>query len=120
MLHAAYNDAQGLTAAFNRNILHHANRLLDAEFEPEAFEHVAFYNETERRIEMHLESRDAQTVRCDDTVLEFEAGERILTEYSYKYTLEDFAALAASAGFASRSRWLDGDGLFSVQYFEVA
>ncbi len=119
VLDAAYNDSQGVTAEFNRNILCHANRLLDADFDPGQFEHVAFYNATEQRIEMHLESRTAQQVCCDGAVLEFTAGERIHTEYSYKYTTQGFAELAAEAGFAARGCWLDDDSLFSVQYFEV-
>ena len=69
ILNAAYNDGEGITAAFNRNILLHVNRLLDAEFDPERFEHVAFYNEREQRIEMHLESREAQQVRCNGSTL---------------------------------------------------
>lgn len=120
VLNAAYNDSQGLTAAFNRNVLSHANRLLDAQFDPEAFEHVAFYNRSKRRIEMHLESCRAQSVRCNGTVLEFEAGERIHTEYSYKYGVEDFADLAGSAGLALHSSWVDDGELFSVQYYQVA
>jgi dimethylhistidine N-methyltransferase len=120
VLHAAYNDSEGVTAEFNRNILRHANELLDAEFEPDRFEHVAFYNEPAQRIEMHLESREAQSVRCNGSVLEFEAGERIHTEYSHKYTIEGFGGLAAQAGFASRCCWTDDEQLFSVQYFEAA
>jgi dimethylhistidine N-methyltransferase len=120
VLNAAYNDSRGVTAAFNRNILHHANHLLDSDFDPEQFAHVAFYNSAAQRIEMHLESRSDQQVNCDGTVLEFAAGERIHTEYSHKYTLEGFAALAAGAGFEARGRWLDDASLFSVQYFEVA
>jgi len=119
VLHAAYNDAQGVTAAFNRNILHHANRLLDADFDPGLFDHVTFYNEEERRIEMHLESQLEQSVRCGDTELQFAEGERLLTEYSYKYSLEDFSRLAATAGFTPRAAWVDDQGWFSVQYFEV-
>ncbi len=119
VLDAAYNDSLGVTAAFNRNILRHANRLLDADFDPEQFEHVAFYNAPAQRIEMHLESRSAQQVRCDGALLEFAAGERIHTEYSHKYTPEGFAELAAEAGFHARGCWLDDASLFSVQYFEV-
>ncbi len=119
VLNAAYNDSEGVTAAFNRNILHHANHLLDADFDPEQFEHVAFYNAPAQRIEMHLESRADQQVNCDGTVLTFAAGERIHTEYSHKYTPEGFAALAAQAGFTARGCWVDDDSLFSVQYFET-
>ncbi len=119
VLNAAYNDSQGVTAEFNRNILRHANQLLDADFDPEQFEHVAFYNAPAQRIEMHLESRIAQRVHCEGAVLEFAAGERIHTEYSHKYTPQGFADLAAQAGFQPRGCWLDDAALFSVQYFEV-
>ena len=120
VLDAAYNDSEGVTAAFNRNILHHANSLLDADFNPEQFDHVAFYNVPAQRIEMHLESRAAQQVRCDGSVLEFAAGERIHTEYSHKYTVDGFTDLAADAGFAARGCWVDDASLFSVQYFEAS
>jgi dimethylhistidine N-methyltransferase len=119
-LNAAYNDAQGVTGEFNRNILHHANRLLGADFMPELFDHVAFYNEEARRIEMHLESQIDQDVDCGSTELHFAAGERLLTEYSYKYSLDDFSRLAASAGFTPRMAWVDERDWFSVQYFELA
>lgn len=120
ILDAAYNDSEGVTAAFNRNILSHANTLLNADFEPQQFKHVAFYNEPAQRIEMHLESLIAQTVRCNGAMLEFAAGERIHTEYSHKYTVEGFAALAAEAGFSARGCWVDENDLFSVQYFEIS
>lgn len=120
VLRAAYNDSQGVTAEFNRNVLHHANRLLEANFQPGRFEHVALYNEEQRRIEMYLVSRQAQFVQCGDTELEFAASERILTEYSYKYTLRDFSQLAASAGFIPRNTWVDERGWFSVHYLEAA
>lgn len=119
VLNAAYNDSQGVTAEFNRNILRHANQLLDADFDPEQFEHVAFYNEREQRVEMHLESRADQQVSCRGMLLEFDAGERIHTEYSHKYTVEGFGELAAVAGFEARDCWMDDDRLFSVQYFEA-
>jgi len=119
ILNAAYNDAAGYTAAFNLNVLAHANRLLQADFDPDGFRHVAFYNEEKRRIEMHLESRCAQRVACPDTVLEFGEGERIHTEYSHKYTIDSFAELAQAAGFTPQACWTDPDDLFSVQYLEV-
>jgi uncharacterized SAM-dependent methyltransferase len=119
VLNAAYNDSEGYTAAFNRNALVHANELLDADFDPERFDHVAFYNEAEQRIEMHLESREPQRVRCSGALLEFEAGERIHTEYSHKYTIDGFARLAAAAGLAPHACWTDDAALFSVQYFQV-
>ncbi len=119
ILNAAYNDSQGVTADFNRNILHHANDLLGANFRPGLFDHLAFYNEAERRIEMHLVSQQHHEVRIGDSVLEFAAGERLLTEYSYKYSVDDFTRVAASAGFTPREAWLDERGWFSVQFFEV-
>lgn len=119
VLNAAYNDAQGVTAAFNRNILRHANRLLDAEFEPDRFGHVAFYDEQAQRIEMHLESLEAQKVRCNGAIFELAPGERIHTEYSYKYRVDEFAALATTAGFRPRECWVDVNEWFSVQYFTV-
>ena len=118
-LNAAYNDSRGVTAAFNRNVLYHANELLDADFQPDHFEHVAFYNESQRRIEMHLESSQVQQVRCADLVLDFAQGDRIHTEYSYKYSLQDFSRLAASVGFTPHTSWVDEQERFSVQYFEV-
>ena len=120
ILHAAYNDSQGITASFNRNILEHANRLLDTRFVPEKFDHVAFYNEGERRIEMHLQSQQDQRVSCGDVTLEFCAGERLLTEYSYKYSLDDFSSLAESAGFIPKASWVDEQNWFGVLYFEIA
>ena len=120
MEYAAARDSQGVTADFNLNTLHHANRLLNANFVAENFEHVAFYNEEERRIEMHLQSRQDQVISCDEANISFRAGERLHTEYSYKYSLEDFASLASAAGFTAKQTWVDPDQLFSVQYFEVA
>ncbi|MEP5837474.1 MAG: L-histidine N(alpha)-methyltransferase [Marinobacter sp.] len=119
VLNAAYNDSLGVTADFNRNILHHANSLLDGDLQPELFEHLAFYNEAERRIEMHLECSQDHAAHCGGEQLEFVAGERIHTEYSYKYSLDDFKRLAASAGFTPRATWVDEQDWFSVQYFEV-
>ncbi len=120
ILNAAYNDADGYTEAFNLNVLEHANRLLDADFYLENFAHVAFYNRDAQRIEMHLECRIDHEVQCGDKSLSFTKGERIHTEYSHKYTVSSFAALAETAGFEARSCWTDSAGLFSVQYFEVA
>jgi len=117
-LDAAYNDAQGITAAFNRNILSHVNRLLDAEFDPELFAHRASYDNEKRRIEMHLVSEKDQAVRCNGSVLEFHGGETIHTEYSYKYSIDDFANLAQRAGLKLAQSWVDEDKLFSVHYLQ--
>lgn len=119
-LERAYDDSAGVTAAFNRNVLYSLNRLLDADFAPEAFDHRAFYNEEKQRIEMHLVSRHRQEVRCAGRVVTFAAGESLHTENSYKYTVEGFARLAREAGLAVRQTWLDEDELFSVHYLELA
>ncbi len=119
VIEAAYNDPEGITAAFNKNILAHINRELDADFDLDAFEHLAFYDAEHGRIEMHLVSRSDQCVRIGSTRIPFREQEHLVTEYSYKYSLEGFADLAASAGFAVRDVWVDPDELFSVQYLEV-
>jgi dimethylhistidine N-methyltransferase len=119
ILNAAYNDSQGVTAAFNLNILQHCNHLLEADFDPRQFEHLAFYNTDVRRIEMHLVSKLNQTVTGNNFSIEFEAGERLHTEYSYKYSREDFEQLAMRAGFLPREYWQDDEALFGVYYFEV-
>ncbi len=114
VLEAAYDDAAGVTAAFNLNLLHRINRELDGEIDPDTFAHRAFFNETASRIEMHLVSRRAQSVRVAGRGFAFAEGESIHTENSYKYTLDDFRALAARAGWASVEAWTDRDGLFAV------
>ncbi len=116
VLHAAYNDAHGVTAAFNLNLLARINRELGADFDLQAFRHSAFYNERRGRIEMHLESVRAQTVIVDGQRFRFTAGERIHTENSYKYDLGEFRDLARSAGFEPVQAWTDPDRLFSVHY----
>jgi dimethylhistidine N-methyltransferase len=119
VLHAAYNDRQGVTAAFNRNLLVRINRELGADFNPDAFDHYAFYNPVAGRIEMHLLSRSVQTIHVGGAAFGFRAGESICTEHSYKYSLADFADLAASAGLPVRQVWLDKDERFSMQYLSV-
>jgi dimethylhistidine N-methyltransferase len=118
-LNAAYNDAEGVTAEFNLNVLERVNDLLDAEFDPENFRHLAFYNREQQRIEMHLVSERAQSVRCNGSYIAFTEGESIHTESSYKYTVEGFARLAARAGLALQRSWLDEDELFSVHYLSA-
>ncbi len=112
----AYDDAAGVTAAFNRNVLVRLNRELGAEFEPEGFAHRAEWNAVESRMEMHLESRAAQRVWMDalEMEVEFAAGERLHTENSYKYGLDGAAELMARAGFPVVNRWLDAEGWFAV------
>lgn len=119
-LEAAYNDSAGVTARFNLNILSRLNALLGADFDPGHFEHLAFYNESLRRIEMHLVSLCAQTVHIGEQQFDLEAGERLHTESSYKYTVEDFAALAGAAGFSIAETWSDPEELFSVYYLEAS
>ena len=115
-LQAAYADAAGVTAAFNRNVLNHVNRVLGTRFAPAAFDHVAFYDEDLGRIEMHLQARVAQTVEIEGTVREFEAGSRIHTENAYKYAPTDFAAMLNRAGFERVRCWQDDAGDFAVYY----
>ncbi|NBC18968.1 MAG: L-histidine N(alpha)-methyltransferase [Bacteroidetes bacterium] len=115
-LEAAYNDAQGVTAAFNKNVLARINRELDGTFDLDRFRHRAFYDADEGRIEMHLVSLADQRVVVDGVDIQFDAGETICTEYSYKYSLDGFAELAGAAGFAVAEVWTDADDLFSVQY----
>jgi dimethylhistidine N-methyltransferase len=115
-LAAAYDDALGVTAAFNRNVLNHVNALLGTEFDPAAFDHVAFYNAAASRVEMHLEARRAQCVIIGGRERVFAPGERIHTENSYKYTPEEFAAVLRRAGFSDISVWQDEAGDFAVYY----
>ena len=114
VLHAAYNDAAGVTAAFNLNLLGRINRELGGDFDLDAFEHHAFYNRERHRIEMHLASAKRQRVRVCGQVIDFRAGETILTENSYKYSVESFGALARGTGWTPLSVWMDPNGFFSV------
>ncbi|HUA55071.1 MAG TPA: L-histidine N(alpha)-methyltransferase [Candidatus Sulfotelmatobacter sp.] len=114
VLDAAYNDAAGVTAAFNLNLLRRINRELDGTFDLAAFRHRAFYNEPERRIEMHLVSLRAQTVAVGGELFAFAEGETIHTEDSYKYAIADFQSVATRAGFEPVVAWTDPDELFSI------
>jgi dimethylhistidine N-methyltransferase len=116
VLERAYNDGEGVTAAFNLNLLRRINRELGADFDLRFWRHHAVYNEAAGRIEMHLVSTRAQIVRIDGHVLRFAAGDTIHTENSYKYGLSQFAARAAEAGWALGRLWTDPRRLFSVQY----
>jgi dimethylhistidine N-methyltransferase len=116
---AAYNDAAGVTAAFNLNLLARINRELRGDFDRAAFRHQAIYNSAKRRIEMHLVSTREQAVAVDGQRFEFEPGETICTEYSHKYTIDGFAALAGSAGLSLVRAWNDPRRLFAVLYFTV-
>ncbi|MDQ3803266.1 MAG: L-histidine N(alpha)-methyltransferase [Acidobacteriota bacterium] len=114
-LEAAYDDPLGVTAAFNLNLLARTNRELDADFSLRAFRHLAVYDEREGRVEMHLESLREQRVeiRALGLSVTFSEGERVHTENSYKYDLEDLAALASAAGFRLARTWLDSRRRFS-------
>src|SRR5690242_10051211 len=120
LLHAAYNDAAGITARFNLNVLVRINRELGGNFDLSAFTHGAIYNRERHRIEMHLFSKKNQTVRLLGTTFSFRTGESIHTENSYKYSIERFAALAQGAGWRVRESWTDAAKMFSVHALEVA
>jgi dimethylhistidine N-methyltransferase len=114
VLDAAYNDAAGVTARFNLNLLQRANAELGADFDLDAFRHRAFYNAELGRVEMHLVSRQPQKVGIDGKIFEFAAGESVHTENSYKYSPEEFVALAGRAGFRCRAQWTDAREYFGV------
>jgi len=115
VLEAAYNDEQGITAQFNKNILAHINRELDANFNLEEFKHDAIYNEDQGRIEMHLISQIDQEVRVADETFLFDEGESIHTENSYKYSLDEFEKLV-SDWYSVEQVWADDQEYFSLQY----
>jgi dimethylhistidine N-methyltransferase len=117
-LKAAYDDALGVTAAFNRNVLNHVNALIGSDFDPAAFAHVAFYNASKSRVEMHLEALRAQCVLVDGHERIFASGERIHTENSYKYTPDAFGGVLRRIGFSDIAVWQDEAGDFSVFYAE--
>jgi dimethylhistidine N-methyltransferase len=114
VLDAAYDDALGVTAAFNLNVLRHANRLLGADFDIRAWRHHGFYNAREGRAEMHLEARTSQQVSWHGGGRRFEAGECIHTENSYKYSPSAAVGLLEQAGFAAAGVWSDARGWFAV------
>ena len=114
VLQRAYDDALGVTAAFNLNLLRQLNRLIGSDFEPRQWKHVGLYNAAQSRIEMHLEAREDVVVRWNGSQRRFSAGERIHTENSYKYTIERFGALLEAAGFSTPMHWTDEQNWFSV------
>lgn len=120
VLEPAYDDPLGVTAAFNRNLLLHVNTLLGSDFAPARWRHVAFYNEAASRIEMHLASDGAQTVRWPGGERRFADGERLHTEDSYKWAPEAFEALLREAGFGAATHWSDERGWFSVFWAPAA
>ncbi|MCU7917219.1 MAG: L-histidine N(alpha)-methyltransferase [Candidatus Thiodiazotropha sp. (ex Epidulcina cf. delphinae)] len=114
LLNAAYNDAAGLTAKFNLNLLHRVRQELNADLDPDLFEHRAFYNTEAGRIEMHLVSTHRHRFRLNGHSFEFEAGERLHTENSYKYVPQEFIDLASESGFSELRHWVDDGGLFAI------
>jgi dimethylhistidine N-methyltransferase len=119
VLHAAYSDAQGITAAFNLNLLTRANRELGADFDVAQFAHSAFYNAPLQRIEMHLMSRVQQQVTLCGQSFSFAEGETLHTENSYKFTIDGLRTLAVKAGFQPGPVWTDAKNLFSLHWLKA-
>ncbi len=120
VIEAAYNDSQGVTAEFNLNLLVRANRELGADFDLKKWRHRAIYNSREGRIEMYLISEAPQIAHINGHEFSFRAGEKILTEYSYKHTPESFSKLASTAGFKFQKMWTDAARLFGVFFFSCS
>lgn len=120
ILEPAYNDAAGVTADFNLNLLRRLNREHDADFDLDRFRHQAVYDEKNDRIEMRLIALEPQTVKINGEQVEFRAGEYIVTEHSHKFRVDQFTELAGEAGFVAREVWTDDEELFSVHYLEAA
>ncbi len=120
VLERAYNDAEGVTAEFNLNLLRRINRELGADFQRDRYEHRARFNEEEGCVEIHIVSMQEQHVSVGDVTIELADGEAIHTENSYKYDLDEFEQLARKAGWQGVHWWSDEDNLFSVGYLEVA
>lgn len=119
ILNAAYNDKQGVTAKFNKNLLVRINRELGANFKLECFEHHAFYNRERNRIEMHLAAMKRQKVRILGETIDFRAGETIHTENSYKYSIESLNALAGGVGWMPIKAWTDAKKYFVIAAFKL-
>jgi L-histidine N-alpha-methyltransferase len=117
VLHAAYNDARGVTAAFNLNVLARLNRELGANFDLEGFEHDAVYDPEQARIEMRLVSKCAQVVTIGGVAIPFRPGEYIVSEHSHKYAPRELADMARAAGWSLQRSWVDEDARFCVSYF---
>src|SRR5262245_48795976 len=120
VLHAAYNDARGVTAAFNLNLLARMNRELDADFDLDEFEHDAVYDAAQARIEMRLVSRREQLVTVDGVAVPFRAGEHIVSEHSHKYFPQELIAMARAAGWRIARSWSDDDNRFGVYFFRAS
>ncbi len=119
VLERAYDDSEGVTAAFNMNLLERANRELDADFDLARFEHKSVWNPGRKRIEMHLVSKADQEVHVGGRTIRFDAGETIHTENSHKFSIEGFAGLARDAGLEFERAWTDDDHLFAVALFRA-
>lgn len=119
ILDAAYDDRAGVTAAFNLNLLERVNRELGGDLDIDRFEHLAFYNAVEGRVEIYIRSLVNQQAEIAGNIFRFAKGELIHTEYSYKYSVEEFRSLAARAGFRPVDTWTDPAELFSVHYFRL-
>ena len=116
ILERAYDDARGVTAAFNLNLLERMNRELGTDFDPSRFRHQALWNEADSRIEMHLVSQCPQTVHLDELTIPFQTGESILSECSHKFSEAGFARMAERAGWRVARTWSDAQAWFSLQY----
>lgn len=119
ILCSAYDDADGITAAFNLNLLDRIERELDASLDCDGFEHRAIYNESEHRIEMQLVSQRDQVIRLGQQFFPVNSGESITTEYSHKYSVKSFERLAAKAGFSLHKHWIDANKYFAVLHLVV-
>lgn len=119
ILEKAYNDNQGVTAAFNMNILTRLNRELDANFDTDAFRHEAVYNQAFGRVEMHLISLQEQDIKVGDDIIHLRKGESIHTENSYKYDISRFNKMAENAGFTLQNVWTDENNYFGVLYLTL-
>jgi dimethylhistidine N-methyltransferase len=119
LLEPAYDDAEGISAAFALNLLTRINRELGADFDLDHFGYCAFYNSSKGRIEMYIVSRSDQVVRLGNVEIPFRQGEQLRTEYSYKYSIPQFQALAALAGFQPQRVWTDPQQLFSLHYLQL-
>lgn len=115
ILNAAYNDEEGITAAFNKNILHRLNRDFNTDFEVECYSHKAFYNEEKGRVEMHLVSKTDQVIHAGQHEFELKRGDTIHTENSYKYSLEEFRDLVSDL-YSRDAVWTDANNWFSLHY----
>ena len=120
LLNAAYNDAAGVTAEFNRNLIHRMRRELDLQIDPEAFEHRAFYNEDAGRVEMHLVSRMPQQLCLDGHCFHLAEGESLHTENSYKYAPQEFLELSGDNGLEPVSYWTDDEDMFGIYLLQAA